>query len=223
MSRTPVTLSQIPTIASLYSQGKLLPSKDSPLTGPSSSLNNRVSIYRGDVTRLKLDAIVNAANERMLGGGGIDGAIHKAAGPMLRRECETFTDGPNGRCPTGEARITSGHDLPSKYVIHAVGPNCNKNKDMTLSKEQLTSVYDNILKTAANNGVSTLGICGISTAIFAYPPKDACLVACERVRRFLDSEQGKGLERVVFVTFSEKDVDAYNTVLPKWFPPAKEE
>lgn len=222
MSKAPVTLSQIPTIATLYATGKLLAPKARSVTSPSSSLNNRVSIYRGDITLLKLDAIVNAANERMLGGGGIDGAIHSAAGPSLRSECATFPEGPNGRCPTGEARITSGHDLPAKYVIHAVGPNCNKNKDMALSKQQLTSVYDNILKTAAENGVSTLGICGISTAIFAYPPKDACGVACERVRRFMESEQGKRLERVVFVTFTEKDVDAYNTVLPRWFPPAEE-
>jgi O-acetyl-ADP-ribose deacetylase (regulator of RNase III) len=222
--KTPVTLSQIPTITTLYAKGKLLPSK-AALQPASSLLNDRISIYRGDITALKLDAIVNAANSRMLGGGGIDGAIHSAAGPTLREECETFPNGPEGRCPTGEARITSGHNLPAKHVIHAVGPNCQgaSKADMKWKRQDLENVYDSILQRATENGVKTLGICGISTAIYAYPPKDACMVACQRVREFLESEQGKTMERIVFVTFSDADVNAYDTVLPRWFPQVNEE
>ena len=221
MSKTPISPSQIPTIAALYASGKLVPSSSQPRMSPSAHLNNRISIYRGDITALRLDAIVNAANTRMLGGGGVDGAIHAAAGPGLKAECATHPEGANGRCPTGEARITGGHDLPAKHVIHAVGPDCNRIRDKVKAQELLTSVYDNILKTAADNDVKTLGICGISTAIFAYPPMDACNVACERVRRFMERDEGKGLERVVFVTFSPRDVEAYDTVLPKWFPPVE--
>lgn len=221
MSRTPITLAQIPTVTTLYAQRHLQPSQAHPLTAPSAALNNRVSIFQGDITNLQLDAIVNAANSIMLGGGGIDGAIHKAAGPGLRAECATYPPGPNGRCPTGECKITAGHNLPAKYVIHAVGPDCNAQRDMAINKQLLTSVYDNILNTAADNGVATIGMCGISSAIYGYPPLDAALVACERVRRFLESDKGKGMERVIFVTFSKNDVDAYNAILPRWFPQVK--
>ncbi|KAH8688156.1 hypothetical protein BGZ61DRAFT_39471 [Ilyonectria robusta] len=207
-------LSQIPTLTDLY-QKSLLHAASSASTSSdgypaNSGINDHVGLIRGDITRLRLDAIVNAANSSLLGGGGVDGAIHRAAGTQLVKECATL-----GGCPTGEARITDGYDLPAKRVIHTVGPKYYYDEDPDVL---LRRCYQNSLELAVREGVQTLAFSSISTGVYGYPSLEAAEVACETVRKFLDSDDGPKLKRVVFVTFEQKDVDAYNTLLPKFFP-----
>ncbi|GJN70656.1 hypothetical protein PLICBS_004714 [Purpureocillium lilacinum] len=206
------SLSEIPTVAQLYESSALRPSPR-PLAHPSAAANAGVGLIRGDITKLQLDAIINAANESLLGGGGVDGAIHRAAGKGLLAECKGL-----GGCPTGQARITRGHDLPAKCVIHTVGPvyNCGNPQE---SERLLRSCYEESLKLAVVSGVKTLAFSGISTGVYGYPSLEAAHVACETVRNFLDRDSNS-IERVVFVTFEAKDVAAYNEVLPEYFPEA---
>ncbi|KAH7171460.1 hypothetical protein EDB81DRAFT_198360 [Dactylonectria macrodidyma] len=203
-------LPQIPTLTDLYEEHVLI-TATSPLGYPANStINDHVGLIRGDITRLRLDAIVNAANSTLLGGGGVDGAIHRAAGPQLVMECSTL-----GGCPTGEARITDGYKLPAKRVIHTVGPKYFYDND---PQALLRRCYQSSLELAVREGVRTLAFSAISTGVYGYPSQDAAEVACETVRKFLDSDDGPKLMRVVFVTFEQKDVDAYNIMLPKYFP-----
>ncbi|KAG6013618.1 hypothetical protein E4U54_006526 [Claviceps lovelessii] len=211
------TISDIPTISQLYRTGAL--AKASPASSsapaspfrPSSSINSRVGLIRGDITKLEVDAIVNAANSSLLGGGGVDGAIHRAAGPGLLSECREL-DG----CATGDAVITGGHELPAKHVIHTVGP-VYRFRELQECQEALRNCYENSLKLASLNGLKTIAFSGISTGLYGYPSEDAAEIACETVRNFLDDDGV--LDRVVFVTFEQKDVNAYNEALPKYFPP----
>lgn len=203
---------EIPTLTGLYRSGALLACA-SPVASPSTSINDRVSLVRGDITKLRLDAIVNAANRSLLGGGGVDGAIHRAAGPGLYEECL-----PLGGCETGQSKITTGHSLPARYVIHTVGPVYSASNPAK-SEDLLRSCYDESLKLAVGNGLRTLGFSAVSTGVYGYPSPDAAEVACRTVRKFLETEDGKKLDRVVFVTFEMKDVEAYNDMLPKFFPP----
>ena len=205
------TLAEIPTLTSLYRSSHLR-SATKPLAKPSTSINDRVGLIRGDITKLKVDAIVNAANKSLLGGGGVDGAIHRAAGPSLLDECRAL-DG----CETGGAKITKGYDLPAKHVIHTVGPVYSSGK-ADLAEAQLTSCYETSLKVAVENGLGSVAFSAISTGIYGYPSDDAAQVACQTVRKFLETDDGKKLERVVFVTFVQKDVAAYDEWLPKYFP-----
>lgn len=135
-----------------------------------------ISVWQGDITGLKVDVIVNAANESLLGGGGVDGAIHRAAGPGLLAECRTL-----GGCPTGEARITGGHDLPARYVIHTVGPvwtGGGQGED-----DMLASAYRNSLDLARSNGLSSIAFPAISTGIYGFPADRAARIAVETIRR----------------------------------------
>ncbi|POR34746.1 O-acetyl-ADP-ribose deacetylase MACROD2 [Tolypocladium paradoxum] len=202
------SLADIPTLAQLYrSAGRR---QDSSSTGdfpPSAAINARVGLVRGDITKLRLDAIVNAANTSLLGGGGVDGAIHRAAGPGLLAECRQL-----GGCPAGEARITRGHRLPAKHVVHTVGP-IYDHADPRRSERLLRSCYEESLKLADSSGVKSLAFSGISTGVYGYPSTDAAQVACETVRKYLDRDSS-ALERVVFVTFEEKEVAAYSEMLP---------
>lgn len=201
------SLAQIPTLTRLYELGSLKPASAAPVSEPSSSTNDRVGLIRGDITKLSLDAIVNAANNSLLGGGGVDGAIHRAAGPSLVAECRTL-DG----CATGQAKMTSGYELPAKHVIHTVGPIYFRAGPQR-SEELLTSCYETSLTVAAEKGLESVAFSGISTGVYGYPSRDAAEVACRTVRKFLDEDGGK-VKRVVFVTFEEKDVNAYNEMLP---------
>ncbi|KAL7795151.1 hypothetical protein V8C37DRAFT_45374 [Trichoderma ceciliae] len=221
-SRTLQSLADIPTISRLYATNRLgPPSPTSPARpcyyAPSEAVNQRVSLVREDITTLPVDAIVNAANSSLRGGGGVDGAIHSAAGRGLFRECiSAYPDG----CDTGDAVITGGHNLLAKHVIHTVGPIY---QSQAVSEPLLRSCYRSSLDVAAGNGCSSIAFSGVSTGIYGYPSDKAAHVACDTVRKYLDQDTAGRIQRVVFVTFLDKDVNAYNAILPLYFPPESNE
>lgn len=167
-------------------------------------MNNKIEIHKGDITKLKVDAIVNAANTTLLGGGGVDDAIHRAAGPLLLEECETL----NG-CPIGEAKITKGYNLPAKYVIHTVGPiwQGGYNNEVELP----ANCYRNSLKLAVDNGIKTIAFPAISTGIYGFPLNRAARIAVSIVTKFL-SEHDE-IEKVIFVAFDDKTYYTYQKFL----------
>jgi O-acetyl-ADP-ribose deacetylase (regulator of RNase III) len=162
-----------------------------------------MEIKQGDITRLDVDAIVNAANTALLGGGGVDGAIHRAAGPELLAECRAL-----GGCPTGEARITKGYDLNARFVIHTVGPvYSNKPKDAEL----LTSCYQNSLQLAVDNRIESIAFPAISCGVYGYPVDQAAQIALKTTCAFL--RQQAAIKRVIFILFSDADRNTYETAL----------
>ncbi len=168
-----------------------------------SKILDRIEIAQGDITRCQVDAIVNAANTSLLGGGGVDGAIHRAAGPELLAECRAL-----GGCPTGEARITGGYNLPARYVIHTVGPvYSGKPKDKTL----LSACYRNSLQLALDNGIASLAFPAISCGVYGYPIEEACKIAVDIAIEFLSAHPV--IEKVIFMLFSEKDYRIYDSYL----------
>jgi len=163
----------------------------------------KIEIRQGDITRLDVDAIVNAANTRLLGGGGVDGAIHRAAGPHLLEECRAI-----GGCPTGEARITAGYNLTARHVIHTVGPvYSGKPQDSRL----LTNCYLNSLKLAVEHNLATIAFPAISCGVYGYPIEDACKIAIDASCNFLKANPS--LEKIIFILFSEKDCAVYKAYL----------
>ncbi|KAF8320130.1 Appr-1-p processing domain protein [Clavulina sp. PMI_390] len=172
-----------------------------------------LALVQGDITKLKTDAIVNAANSRLLGGGGVDGAIHRAAGPQLLAECR----GLNG-ANTGECKITLGYRLPAKHVIHAVGPIYTKYEEGE-NANLLGACYRESLKLASKNNLKTIAFPSISTGIYGYPIRAATHVAVSQTLQFLESAEGASIERVVFVTFSDEDFLVYQDILPSYFTP----
>ena len=166
-------------------------------------MKERISIVKGDITTFDVDAIVNAANSSLLGGGGVDGAIHRAAGPELLDECKTL-----GGCPTGEARITKGYRLPAKHVIHTVGPiwrGGDRNEDELLAK-----AYRSCFALAEKNELNSIAFPSISTGAYRFPLQRAVVIALEETKEYL--EKGGRLERVIFVCFGD---DVYNTYKEK--------
>ena len=157
-----------------------------------------------DITHLKVDAIVNAANSSLLGGGGVDGAIHRAAGPELLEECRKL----NG-CPTGEAKITKGYRLPAAHVIHTVGPVYRDGGHH--EPELLASCYRNSLRLAVENGLKTIAFPCISTGVYRYPKLEAARIAFREITRFLAVYPG--FEQVIIVCFGPEDFNIYNRLL----------
>lgn len=166
-------------------------------------LREQIEIRQGDITRMEVDAIVNAANSRLLGGGGVDGAIHRAAGPELLEECRGL-----GGCPTGEARITNGYRLPARYVIHTVGPVYRgRPEDARLLK----SCYVNSLKLAAERRLNSIAFPAISCGVYGYPLEAACTIAVDTTLAFLAEHPTP--QRVAFVLFSDHDRRVYEDYL----------
>ena len=171
---------------------------------------NRLSVIVGDITHLKVDAIVNAANEWMLGGGGVDGAIHSAAGPELLEACRAVHEvRPGVRCPVGQARLTPGFRLASKFVIHTVGPRWHGGDRN--EPELLASCYRSCLELAVANAMRSVAFPAISTGAFAYPLGSACRIAASECRSFLRLRPD--FERIVLVAFSKQDGAAMRKAL----------
>ncbi|KAL1870264.1 hypothetical protein VTK73DRAFT_2783 [Phialemonium thermophilum] len=224
-----IQASEIPTLSLLYKLHKLHPAppgakppptRDGPseIPPPSKVLNDRIGVLRGDITTLAVDAIVNAANSSLLGGGGVDGAIHRAAGHQLLDACARL-----GGCHTGSAKITDGFKLPCRKVIHAVGPVYDYLNNGE-SERLLSSCYSTSLELALQNGCRSVAFSAISTGVYGYPSKEAAPVALAAVRKFLTEKDKEGrIQKVVFVTFEMKDVEAYNEFLPLYFPPVPED
>jgi len=164
---------------------------------------DRITIIKGDITRQNTQAIVNAANSSLLGGGGVDGAIHRAAGPQLLEECRTL----NG-CQTGEAKITKGYKLPAQYVIHTVGPvwhGGNHNEDQLLA-----NCYKKSLQIALDNQIETIAFPAISTGVYHFPLERATRIAMNEAKSFLENHPLP--EEIMFVCFSETDYQTYQRV-----------
>jgi O-acetyl-ADP-ribose deacetylase (regulator of RNase III) len=168
------------------------------------SVTERISVMFGDITEQKVDAIVNAANPSLLGGGGVDGAIHRAAGPELQEECRTL-----GGCLTGEAKITQGYRLPARFVIHTVGPVWNDGKQG--EDELLAACYRQSLDLAESHGIRTISFPAISTGAYGFPPARATLIAVKTVMEYLG--RSPLIERVVFVCHNDMTLMMYTDAI----------
>ena len=163
-----------------------------------------IKILKGDITKLEVDAIVNAANTSLLGGGGVDGAIHCVAGKELLEECRTL----NG-CETGQSKITKGYNLPAKYVIHSVGPiwhGGNKKE-----RELLKSCYETALYLAKENGIKTIAFPAISCGVYRFPLEEACKIATETVKNFIANNNC--LEKVIIIDINDTIIEIYKRIL----------
>jgi O-acetyl-ADP-ribose deacetylase (regulator of RNase III) len=167
-------------------------------------MNPKLELHRGDITKLKVDAIVNAANSSLLGGGGVDGAIHRAAGPSLVEECRRL-----GGCKTGQAKITNGYRLPAKHVIHTVGPVWNGGH--LNEPELLASCYRTSLEIAVSNNIRTIAFPAISCGIYGYPVKEAVSIAVRETKGFLAKHPS--IQKVIFACFDNDVYEAYADAL----------
>ena len=168
------------------------------------SLHGEIEIFRGDITKLEVDAIVNAANTTLLGGGGVDGAIHRAAGPELLAECRTL-----GGCQPGEAKITRGYHLPARFVIHTVGPIWRGGKHD--EAQRLADCYRNSLKLAVENEIKTIAFPAISCGAYGYPIEDAAQITFKTTRNFLAANDE--IQKVIFAVWGEDVYGAYQRLL----------
>ena len=168
------------------------------------SSSAKIEIVRGDIAKVDVDAIVNAANTTLLGGGGVDGAIHRAAGPELLAECRTL-----GGCPSGKAKITRGYRLPARFVIHTVGPIWAGAKRG--EAQILANCYKNSLQVTVENGIKTIAFPAISCGAYGYPIQEAAQIAVKTTREFL--AKADRLEKVIFVLWGEEIYDAYRQLV----------
>ncbi len=168
-------------------------------------MKTKIELIKGDITKMGTDAIVNAANTTLLGGGGVDGAIHRAADPRLLEECETL-----GGCKTGQAKITKGYDLPARYVIHTVGPVWHGGDSG--EEELLASCYRNSLELAKKHSLRTVAFPSISTGAYRFPIEKAAAIALGAVKKFTE-ECPDAFEKIIFVLFSESDLEVYKKAL----------
>ena len=164
------------------------------------SMKNRLEVIKGDITKIKVDAIVNAANSSLLGGGGVDGAIHRAGGPAILEECKKIV-ARQGGCKTGEAVITTAANLPAKYVIHTVGPvwRGGNNKE----REKLAKCYLNSLQLAVENNCKTMAFPNISTGVYHFPKEDAAKISVDSIQQFLSKDHS--IEKVIIVCFDDEN------------------
>lgn len=169
----------------------------------------KIQVLRDDITRRPVDAIVNAANQTLLGGGGVDGAIHRAAGPGLLQECRSL-----GGCRTGEAKITSGHRLPAKHVIHTVGPVYGEKRGR--EAELLAGCYRNALALAAEHGCRSIAFPSISTGAYGYPLAEASRLALQTIQNYVREHAGR-FKVIEIVTFSDHDYRAYQRAYSEIF------
>jgi O-acetyl-ADP-ribose deacetylase (regulator of RNase III) len=174
-------------------------------------MNSRIHLQQGDITKLSVDAIVNAANSSLLGGGGVDGAIHRAGGPAILKECQDIRNR-RGGCKVGEAVITTGGKLPARYVIHTVGPVWNGGQS---NEEQLlANAYRNSLELAVKNGIRTIAFPNISTGIYHFPKDKAAEIALHTADDFLRINPGS-FDKVIFICFDQENYQLYQTTLAK--------
>ncbi len=178
---------------------------------------NKISIWNGDITTLKVDAIVNAANSQLLGcfqpfHACIDNAIHTMAGPQLREDCAAILEIQGKEEPTGHAKITRGYNLPSRYVIHTVGPIISDHKPSQVQAGQLASCYEASLNVAADAGVKSIALCGISTGVFGYPMKAAATIAVQTVTDWI-SANPDALSHVIFNTYGAEATNCYRDLI----------
>ncbi len=168
---------------------------------PNTDVWARIAIQSGDITKLETDAIVNAANEQLAGGGGVDGAIHRAAGPELPVACAAL-----GGCPTGDAKITPGFNLPARWIVHTVGP---VYRDGSRDEAALlASCYQRSMQVAVEHGARTVAFPAISTGVYGYPFEDATRIAIDTVASFLASEGTDTIDQVVLIFHGDRDFDA---------------
>ncbi|MBT1700761.1 O-acetyl-ADP-ribose deacetylase [Fulvivirgaceae bacterium PWU4] len=169
---------------------------------------SRIELIKGDITKLEVDAIVNAANSSLMGGGGVDGAIHRAGGPAILEACSAIRNAQGG-CPPGEAVITTGGKLAAKFVIHTVGPVWNGGgKD---EERILGNAYRNSLKLAVDNRIRTIAFPNISTGIYGFPKDKAAVIAINTVKDFLETDFS--IEKVVFCCYDQENFDLYSTLI----------
>ncbi|KAI9656085.1 MAG: hypothetical protein M1829_000440 [Trizodia sp. TS-e1964] len=211
-----IPASEIPSVSLLYKLGRLDSSTPTAFT-VDQSLNDKTCLIQKDITKLQVDVIVNAASSRLLGGGGVDGAIHRAAGPRLYDECKTL-----GGCATGDAKMTHGYNLPSKRVIHTVGPVYTYEKDPNMARF-LASCYRKSLELCVERNMRTIAFSAVSTGGHGYPSLPAAETAIRVVREFLQSAKGKELDKVIFCNFQQKDENAYKSLIPVFFPPTEKD
>jgi O-acetyl-ADP-ribose deacetylase (regulator of RNase III) len=169
---------------------------------------SKIELVRGDITKMNVDAIVNAANSSLMGGGGVDGAIHRSGGPAILEACKKIV-AKQGSCKTGEAVITTGGLLPAKFVIHTVGPVWSSGKNNEPVK--LASCYQNSLRLAVENQLTTIAFPNISTGIYGYPKLEAAHVAVNTVKNFL--QKNSSIVKVFFVCFDEENFRIYQSIL----------
>ena len=166
-----------------------------------------IEVLQGDITKLEVDAIVNAANRSLLGGGGVDGAIHRAAGRSLLDECRTLKG-----CETGQSKITKGYNLPAKYVIHTVGPVWSGGNKQ--ERELLKSCYYTALELARENNIKTIAFPSVSCGVYRFPIEEACQIAISTVKEYLNNYDG--FEKVIFINPSEDIVEIYKKILTNY-------